>query len=168
MQRSQITVGMAQVRVEQGPALYDCVGLGSCIAIAMNDPEAEVSGMGHIMLPQHFGNGDLERAGKFADSGIDHMVKQLVERGALLERLRCAYSGGAQVFRVTAGQPHAHLAMGERNAEAVAKKLGELGILVVATDVGGAKARSVSFCSSTGEFRVRSLVGGEKILCNLH
>ncbi len=158
---------MAQIRVEQGPASFDCVGLGSCIAIALSDPEAEVSGMGHIMLPHHFGGQDIERAGKFADSGIDNLVNRLIEAGAVSERLRCAYSGGAQVFRVTAGQSHAHLAMGQRNAEAVATKLAELGIRVVASEVGGATARSVSFCSSTGEFRIRSLVGGERILCNL-
>ena len=54
--------------------------------------------------------------------------------------------------------------IGRRNTEAVDRILDELGIPVVATDVGGSQGRSVEFRIDTGELFVRTIRGETKAI----
>lgn len=44
-------VTIAQVRIDQSPAVLAAYGLGSCVAVALYDPEARIGGLGHLLLP---------------------------------------------------------------------------------------------------------------------
>jgi chemotaxis receptor (MCP) glutamine deamidase CheD len=44
-------ITIAQVRIDQSPAILKAYGLGSCVAVALYDPEARIGGLGHLLLP---------------------------------------------------------------------------------------------------------------------
>ncbi len=164
---SQFIVGMADIYSAKGPALYTCLGLGSCIGLAFLDPSSQVSGMIHIMLPEKFPNRPVDKVGKFADTGIQELLGQLEKLGVNKRSLKLAYAGGAQVFKFGSPSADSKLDVGRRNAEAVETILRGFGMTPVAKDVGGSVGRTVHFCSVTGQFRVRSINAGEKVLCTL-
>lgn len=167
MNQSQLLVGMADIQVTKGPAFYSCLGLGSCISLVMMDVARDVSGMAHIVLPKSLRGRPNEKPGKFADTGVEALVVKLEELGAERGDLQIAFVGGAQVFKFTGEHADEKLEIGRRNAEAVEAALGMLGLHVVAKDMGGSVGRSVTFCTVSGEIRVRTIHMGEQLLCSL-
>jgi chemotaxis protein CheD len=128
------------------------------------DEQAGVSGMIHIMLPEAFKDKPVDKVGKFADTGIPAMIAQMEDLGANKSRMIAAYAGGAQVFKFGA-EAASRLDVGARNGDAVATILKKLAIRVVAHDIGGSSGRTVIFSVAEGTFRVRTVQGGENVLC---
>ncbi|MCH8978746.1 MAG: chemotaxis protein CheD [Armatimonadetes bacterium] len=157
---------MAEIAVARKPILYTCLGLGSCVAVCALDTKTGVSGVIHVMLPETFKNRPVEKAGKFADTGVPELVRQMEEAGAIRGKIVVAYSGGASVFQFGNGKP-GFQDVGTRNGAAVEKAVESLGLPVIATDVGGTNGRSLFMCSESGEVRVRTVRHGEFTLCNL-
>ncbi|MES1227217.1 MAG: chemotaxis protein CheD [Armatimonadota bacterium] len=166
MAKEQQVVGMAEIKTAKGHTTYNCLGLGSCVCLVAYDPQAEISGMVHIMLPNAFKDKPVERKGKFADTGIAALLEEMQELGADPCRLLVAYAGGAQVFRSGVLEEN-RLDVGARNGESVAKVLSELKVHVVASDIGGNHGRTLTFCTQTGLIRVRTVASGERPLCNM-
>lgn len=158
-------VGMAEIHVSTGPAQFTCLGLGSCIGLALLDPQAKVTGMIHIMLPAAFPDRPVDKVGKFADTGITELIDRLKKIGAVPSRLIAAYCGGAQVFQM--GNGESKMDIGIRNAAAVQEILKKLNIKVVAQDVGGNSGRTMIYDSESGNITVRTVLGGERVLCTL-
>ena len=53
---TMIMVGLGEVKASKDPdAVLACLGLGSCIAVAVYDPKAKVGGMAHVVLPKSRG-----------------------------------------------------------------------------------------------------------------
>lgn len=163
---SPILVGMAEIQVAKGPTQYNCLGLGSCIGLVFFDRANDVIGMVHIMLPEAFKNKPVDKLGKFADTGIKELLNQMVALGADTKRLVVAYAGGAQVFKFGTGGD-SRMDVGARNCEAVGAELKRLGLKTLATDIGGSNGRTVTVDSATGIVKVRTVVTGERVLCNL-
>ncbi len=161
-----ILVGMAETKTAKGPATFACLGLGSCIGIAILDPIAKVAGMVHVMLPEAFADRPIEKPGKFADTGVPHLISELEKLGAMKSRMKIAISGGAQVFKFGDGTA-SRMDIGNRNSTAVLAQLKSLGLHVVAQDIGGHNGRTMTFDSSTGEIRVKTVAQGEAQLCIL-
>jgi chemotaxis protein CheD len=159
-------VGMADIKTAKSGATFTCLGLGSCIGLAAFDRESGVAGMIHIMLPEAFKDKPVEKAGKFADTGIVAMLDEMFRLGANPSRLVMAYAGGAQVFKF--GNPSSTtLDVGLRNSAAVEKILKAKGFRVLGIDIGGPNGRTVTYEQATGIIKVRTVNGGEKVLCNL-
>lgn len=163
---SQILVGMAEIKICRAPQNLVCLGLGSCIGLLAFDPQAQVAAMAHIMLPAAFKDKEIDKPGKFADSGIPALLELLDQEGAVRSRLLWAYTGGAQVFKYGAA-PTNNLDVGRRNTEAVTQHLATLRARVVASDTGGSNGRTMTFDPNSCEVRVRSVAGGERTLCVL-
>jgi chemotaxis protein CheD len=163
---NQLLVGMAEIKVAKGPATFTCLGLGSCIGLVFFDEQADVCGMVHIMLPEAFKDKPIDKAGKFADTGIPELISQMEKLGASKSRMIAAYAGGAQVFKF-GSDGNSRLDVGARNAEAVAKILKSMGSRILAIDVGGSSGRTVTVNSDSGEVRVRTVHAGEKAICSL-
>jgi chemotaxis protein CheD len=166
MTASQIMVGMSELHVAKGAAVFTCLGLGSCIGLCALDPETAIGGMVHIMLPAAFPDKPVDKPGKFADTGLPALLELLAKKGADPSRLLVAYAGGAQVFKFGANTQD-RLDVGGRNATAVADLVNRLELKVVAKEVGGSQGRTVTFNVERGEVFVRTVAGGEKLLCNL-
>lgn len=170
MSLAQEVVGMAEIRVSAEPTLFSCLGLGSCVGIIAFDPAAKIGGLAHVMLPGAFQDRPTDRPGKFADTAIPAMIDHMVALGATRSQLVFAIVGGAQVFQF--GGPtsaeSAHQEIGTRNVQSVLAVLAKMDLTQIAgQETGGSVGRAVTFNTSTGEVRVRTLAKGERVLCNI-
>jgi len=94
-------VSIAQVRIDQSPAVLKAYGLGSCVAVALYDPEARVGGLGHLLLPNRPERNALGSERKYVDAGILEIVDELVQAGANRDRLVAKVAGGANMFETS-------------------------------------------------------------------
>ena len=78
-----IKVGMADLKVCLCPDALTTLGLGSCIGIAIRDPVSKVGGLAHIMLPDSMAIRNNTSIFKFADTGIEELVRQMLSDGRL-------------------------------------------------------------------------------------
>lgn len=150
-----IKVGMADLNICKLPDMITTLGLGSCIGIALYDPVTKVGGLAHIMLPDSTQMRNNTNIAKFADTGIEELVKRMVAAGANKSRLVAKIAGGAKMFEVSGLSAIGNV--GERNAQASKEKLKQLGIPLKAEDTGLNYGRTVELYTETGEFRIKSV-----------
>jgi chemotaxis protein CheD len=151
----RIPVGIGQLAISKDPnEVLVAYGLGSCIGISCFDPQSRVGGLAHVLLPSSDGKRleDREPA-RFADSGIDLLIRRLADAGASPRRLIVKVAGGAAVLGSANAQK---FKIGERNAEAIRERLKHHGISPAATDLGGARGRTLEVHVSTGKTYVRT------------
>jgi chemotaxis protein CheD len=145
-------IGIGEYRVGSYPMMT--IGLGSCIGLALYDDTTRVGAMVHIMLPDSAGRTD--RPGKYADTAIALLIKELNTLGCKNRSLVAKIAGGASMFEYFG----ANLNVGERNVERIRALLKENHIQLAAEDVGGKVGRSVTFIPShQGKFMVRRADG---------
>ncbi|WP_026660363.1 chemotaxis protein CheD [Butyrivibrio sp. AC2005] len=157
-----IKVGMADLNICVSPDGITTLGLGSCVGIAVRDPVTKIGGLAHIMLPDSKEIKNNSNIPKFADTGIDELIKQVVGKGANKSRLVAKIAGGAQMFAFNTG--NATMRVGERNVAATIKKLKELGIPILAQDTGDSYGRTVIFYPENGDFVIRAVGKPEKTI----
>ena len=150
-----IKVGMADLNICKSPDMITTLGLGSCIGIALYDPVTKIGGLAHIMLPDSTQMRNNTNIAKFADTGIEELVKRMVAAGANKSRLVAKIAGGAKMFEVSGLSTIGNV--GERNAQASKEKLKQLGIPLKAEDTGLNYGRTVELYTETGEFRIKSV-----------
>lgn len=136
-----ITVGMADLKVCRAPDNLTTLGLGSCVGVALYDPATMVSGMLHCMLPDSTRITNQQNIAKFADTGLDELVKQMMSIGAMRSRLVAKIAGGAQMFAFSSGNDM--MRVGDRNVEAVKAKLMQMRIRILAEDTGKNYGRTI-------------------------
>ena len=140
-----IKVGMADLKVGKSPDVLTTLGLGSCVGVAIYDPVTKISGLLHCMLPDSTQFRNNSNKAKYADSGIDELVAQMLKLGASKVRLVAKIAGGAQMFAMNTNNDT--LRVGERNVAAVKMKLSELNIRLLSEDCGLNYGRTVELVS---------------------
>ena len=164
----KITVGIADLRIASAPAVLVSYGLGSCIGVGLCDPYRKIGGLAHVMLPSVTAGGRGGDPLKYADTAVEAIVARLVEAGCARGALLAKMAGGADMFPTAEVRAQASVdarpRIGERNAQAVRAKLEEMGIPLVAEDVGGSHGRTVELVPATGDLVVRSVRKGCKVL----
>ena len=150
-----IKVGMADLNVCKAPDVITTLGLGSCIGLVFYDPVSKVGGMVHYMLPDSTKVRNNSNIAKFADTGIDELLRRVIAAGANKGRLIAMIAGGARMFEVSGLSDVGNI--GARNAEAAKKILKEKGIRLVAEDTGLNYGRTVELHCDTGEFLIKSV-----------
>ena len=139
---------------------YGCLGLGSCVGVAVRDPVTKIGGLLHAMLPDSTVLRNNTCIEKFVDSGLDELVRQMIKAGANRSRLEAKLAGGAQMF---AFQRNSDLVkVGERNAEAARKKLRAMHIKLLAEDTGLNYGRTVIYYPETGVYVIKAVGKPEK------
>jgi chemotaxis protein CheD len=129
--------------------------LGSCAGVVLHDRVARVGGVAHIVLPDS--RGEADQPGKFADTAIPGMIadlERLMGRSSR-GRLTAKVVGGASMF-----QTGPALNIGKMNQNAVDRVLADLGIPVLARDVGGGSGRRLTLDVASGAVTIR-VPGGE-------
>ncbi|MBE3592652.1 MAG: chemotaxis protein CheD [Thermoanaerobacter sp.] len=162
MENKIYRVGMADAKVTQSPGILTTIGLGSCVGIVLYDPITKVSGLVHIMLPYSNKMSDNSNKLKFADTGIQILIEEMVKIGANPKRLISKIAGGAQMFSSKINSDIMNI--GERNAIATKEVLGKLGIPIVAEDIGGNYGRTIEFYSEDGRLLVKTIGYGIKYI----
>ncbi|NHN49547.1 chemotaxis protein CheD [Halostella sp. JP-L12] len=148
-----IQVGISEFYVTDEDVTLKSYGLGSCLAVALHDDDAGVGGLAHVMLPDGDGNdASEENPGKFADTAIRAMLRQMVERGATYTDVEAKIAGGSDMFEFDSfGE-----AVGKRNVVAAREELDKLGVPIAAEEVGGQRGRTVEFDAGTGVLTISS------------
>lgn len=150
-----IRVPIGRWAVAAAPARIQTL-LGSCVGVALHDRLAKLGGLAHIVLPNSRGSAD--HPGKYADTSIPGLLGDLRKLGSPSTRSRLAAKivGGASMFRVgEAGN------IGQANQAAVERILAELGIPIVARDLGGESGRRIVLDTATGQVSIHVPGGAE-------
>ncbi len=151
-----VQVGISELVVSEGDDTLKSYGLGSCLAVALYDPETDIGGLAHVMLPDGDAadNSDI-KPGKYADTAIRALLRRMVERGASYTAVEAKIAGGSDMFQFESfGE-----GVGQRNTEAAKAELEKLGVPLIAEDVGGKHGRTVEFTPETGKLIVRTADG---------
>ncbi len=127
--------------------------LGSCLGVAIYDPEVRVGGMIHCMLP--LSSADPHKAEvrpfMFVDKGMMEILSQLFQHGLSRERAMVKVAGCARIldnsnlFRI-----------GERNFTVLRKILWKNGLMIKGEAIGGSVSRTLRLEIGTGRCTVRS------------
>ncbi|MCH5343621.1 MAG: chemotaxis protein CheD [Acetatifactor sp.] len=159
-----IKVGMADLKTCLPPNGVTTLGLGSCVGIALRDSVNKVGGLAHIMLPDSTAiSNSQQNLAKFADTGIEELVRQMEALGAKRNRIVAKIAGGATMFQFQ-GRANSAMQVGDRNVEATKKKLGELKIPILAEDTGANYGRTVVFYPETGDFHIKAVGKPESVI----
>lgn len=154
-EQKRVSVGIGQMAVSKDPTeVLVAYGLGSCIGVTVWDPQVRVAGLVHVLLPDSEGRrSDAREPARFADTGIDALIERVVAAGAVPRRLVVKVAGGAAVL----GPANAEkFKIGERNAEAIHRRLKRHGLCPAATESGGVKGRTLEMHVATGKTFVRT------------
>ena len=153
---------MADLNICKAPDIITTLGLGSCIGLTFYDPVTKIGGMVHYMLPDSTQMRNNSNIAKFADTGIEELLRRVVGAGANRGRLVAKIAGGAKMFEVSGMSNVGNI--GERNAIAAKEKLKELKIRLIAEDTGLNYGRTVELHCETGEFYIKSVGKPLKII----
>jgi chemotaxis protein CheD len=143
-----ITVGIADCRVSNNPqATLVTHALGSCIAVAVHDPVANVAGLLHFMLPEAAIDPDRARRQPymFADSGSPSCFTGL--RGGSREEANVSPAYWRSAGARSEWTPSTSA---QRNHLACRKILCVAGVMVSGEVVGGTISRTVRLEVKTG------------------
>jgi chemotaxis protein CheD len=136
---AELMARMAEIAVSKHEAdVLVALGLGSCIGLALLDRSSPVAGLAHIVLPESREGTSVP--GKFADTAVPELLRQMVALGAAKKRLAAVIVGGAQMFAAGAS---GSLDIGRRNEQAVRSALAVSGIEVTVAVTGGSSGRTM-------------------------
>ena len=121
--------------------------LGSCVGIAIYDPNAKVGGLLHAMLPDSTINPDraASRPYMFVDTGLPAMFHAVYALGGSKLRMAVKFCGGAQfldekkIFKI-----------GARNVTATIAMLARNGVKIIASETGGHESRTMRMDLANG------------------
>jgi chemotaxis protein CheD len=143
---AELMARMAEIAVSRSELdVLVALGLGSCIGIALLDRSSPLAGLAHVVLPESRDGTTVP--GKFADTAVPELIRQMTGLGAARSRLHAVLVGGAQMFAMsTSGS----LDIGRRNEEAVRTALAAAGIAVTVAVTGGSSGRTMRVHLATG------------------
>ncbi|MDT8407149.1 MAG: chemoreceptor glutamine deamidase CheD [Methylococcales bacterium] len=126
--------------------------LGSCIAVCVHDPEFNIGGMNHFMLPESMEERQeteiLAESTRYGSYAMEFLINGLLKLGAKRERLQLKLFGGGKILPSLSD-------VGERNIGFIRRYVRQEGFSVQAWDLGGDYPRKVNFYPSTGRVRMK-------------
>lgn len=142
-------------RVIDQPSVALVTLLGSCVAACIRDPAIGVGGLNHFLLPGE--STDMSQASsRYGVHAMEVLVNDILKRGGLKSRLEAKVFGGGNVISVSASET-----VGDRNAKFVIQHLQREGIKLLASDLGGDRARRIFYFPDSGRASVLRLAGTE-------
>jgi chemotaxis protein CheD len=159
---NRVFVAAGAIAVGSRSAVLTTLGLGSCVAVAIDDPVAAIGGLSHIFLPAPPTTAREFLPARYVTTAVPLLVERLVASGARRSRLRARMAGGAVMFPELLSSGIA--ALGPRNADAAREMLAEMKIPLLGEDVGGNYGRSVSLYLADGRMVVKPARAPEVVL----
>jgi chemotaxis protein CheD len=152
--KKNVVVGISCVEVSNNPEdVLVTYSLGSCLGVAIYDPEVSVGGMIHCMLPLSKTNlkKSKEQPAMFVDTGIPLLFRKAYELGAVKKRIvvkaaGCAQPLGAERF----------FQIGKRNYVVFKKLLWKNDLLIENEAVDGVVSRTLMLDIATGKTIIKS------------
>ena len=158
-QLKKVVIGISEMEVSNKPEdVLITYSLGSCLGVAVYDPEIKVAGMIHCMLP--LSKIDPNKAKNvpymFVDTGIPILFKEMYSLGVVKERIIVKIAGCASLL-----DEKGLFKIGERNYTVFRKILWKNNILIKKKDIGESRSRTLSIEVATGRVIIKS--GGEEV-----
>lgn len=157
----EVNVGISDMKLVRVPEGLITYALGSCVGICILDRTAQIAGMAHILLPYN-NNDDKTNLFKYADTGINEMIKQMELLGAHRPRMIVKIAGGAKMFDIKGSTSIGNI--GERNIAAVKETLSKLKLKLHSEDTGQNYGRTIIFDSYTGDLTIKSFGRNLKVI----
>ncbi len=158
-----IDVQTGEVKAASGDIQLVSNAVGSCIAVALYDPQARVGGIAHVMLPGRAASSDGRHHGtdslRYASNAIEELLRQIEQAGGVKNRLRVCAAGGANVLE----RPDDTIC--EANIASVRATIAHLGLRLCAESLGGTKRRRVRLELGTGKLYCAEGDGPERVIC---
>lgn len=149
-----LEVGISDLKIANKPDSLITYALGSCVGICLYDSVAGIAGMSHVLLPDSAANRGVLNPHKYADTAITELVLKMEGRGCSRMRMKAKIAGGANMFA------NSTINVGERNVEAVKRRLFSLRIPIIAEDTGKNYGRTIEFSSETGSLLIKAIGKG--------
>ena len=146
---SHILVKLADFAANNNPDdTLSTYGIGSTLAVILDDEKAKVGGMLHFMFPYSVANSlkIKDYPPMYADLGITQLVKSCLELGASKNALSARLAGGALMLGRGVAQ-----SISDGNISAARKILSKMGIIVTAENTGGHHMRTVRLDIANGK-----------------
>jgi chemotaxis protein CheD len=137
-------ISINETDVTDEAVIYTCFGVGSCIAVFLNDRMTGLAGGAHIPLAY-----DTPGEWLSASAILGELLSKFRSKGSNLNFLRAKIAGGADLFQSVKGP-------GSDNIRAIYKELAAHKIYISAEDLGGTSPRTARFNTRTGELMVSS------------
>ncbi|HRR40245.1 MAG TPA: chemotaxis protein CheD [Syntrophales bacterium] len=150
---AECIVGISDLKVSNNQEdVLITYALGSCIGVAVYDPQVRVGGLLHFMLPDS--NLDVDKAkanpAMFADTGIPLLFKSCYRFGAEKHRMVVKVAGGASILDDTN-----FFRIGQKNLTALRRIFWKNNILIDGEDTGMNHNRTLSLRIADGVVKVR-------------
>ena len=162
MSGREVIVRVADLRSGIQDDTLVTVGLGSCVAVLLHDPEARVGGLAHFLLPTPALSRLDSNPAKFPQTAIPRLIELMVAEWAKAQRITARLAGGASMFAALA--PPGTIHMGERNLVAARQVLNAHGVPLVGEAVGGDFGRTVRLRVHDGTVEVSTVAHGTQQL----
>jgi chemotaxis protein CheD len=139
------------------PVLISTV-LGSCVGVAMYDPQVQFGGLNHFMLPGSLGNQNfmMSETGKYGMFAMELLINQLIKMGARKNRLRAKVFGGGHVLQNDVGEDGG---VPQSNIDFAFEYLETEQIPVQTSDVGGTVGRKIFLDPLTFKVMLKRVTG---------
>jgi chemotaxis protein CheD len=153
-----ISVGMGELKTGKESDVLAAYGIGSCVVVVCYDRDRHMAAMLHGILPEK--PKKKQDLNKYLDTGIENLVKTMIDAGASINGLEAKLFGGARMFDVaTAGS-----AIGERNVQKAKEVLAQKGIRITGEDTGATYGRNIEYFVNDRKAVVRSFMSGTKTI----
>jgi len=144
----KLIVGVGDMKIGKNGDILVTHALGSCLGLMVYDPDTQIGGLLHAMLPLSKINPQKAIANPhmFVDTGIPNMFKKLLDMGANRGKLIVKAAG--------CGTPMGNdnmFKIGKRNYTVMKKLLWKNSIILKSDDVGGSISRTINFNISNGD-----------------
>lgn len=148
-----VTVGVGDMRASRDPqTVFVSHSLGSCIGVAVYDPQTHIGGVLHAMLPSSpTSGGSTSRPHMFVDTGLPSLINAVCTLGAVKERLQIRIAGGAQFI----GKSQI-FNIGSQNTASAQELLLTNGLSAQLVECGGQYSRTLRLDLSNGGLTIEA------------
>ncbi|MDX9964162.1 chemotaxis protein CheD [Desulfobacter postgatei] len=152
-------VGIADMKVSNrtGDTIVT-YSLGSCVGLAIYDPQAGVGGILHYILPNSAIDEIKAKSNPFmfADTGIPELFKQVYALGAEKSRIKVFVAGGAEIM-----EQEGIFNIGRQNYSALMQILTQNNLSIWKQAVGGYSNRAIKMEIASGKIYLKTSGLGE-------
>lgn len=155
---TSVGVGLGEIAVSKNQNdVLVAFGLGSCVGVGVYDPVKGIAGLLHAVLPEPLNGSDLTST-KYVGNGIKKLLEDVIQMGAVKERLIIRIAGGANML--TSPGLSKTFDIGSRNITTAISILDSMKLKIIGQNVGGNSGRTFRIYVADGKMTIRII--GEK------
>lgn len=153
-----ISVQPGQLYMTRKPMVLRTI-LGSCVSVTFWNARLGAGALCHGVLPRCPAGAGVAEGHRYVDFSIRYLAERFDRLGVPRQEVEIKLFGGADVLPVNTARG-AKPTIGAMNCRAALEVLEEEGFIVIASDLGGIRGRTIRFDTGNGEVLVQRLAAG--------